>query len=319
VDAQPDEVVFTSGATESNNLAILGLAAYGERSGKRHVVSTQIEHKAVLEPLEALAQRGFQVTLVPPNSGGWVDPDDVWKAVRPDTVLVTVMHVNNETGVVQPLAEIASLLAGHDAYLHTDAAQGFGKEVQQLRLERVDMLSASAHKIYGPKGVGALVVRRRGFERIPLEPLSYGGGQERGLRPGTLPAPLIVGLGGAAEVALRDLSSRRERCSEMRLKVLKAFREFGAELNGDETRALPSCVNLSLPRLDSEAAMLALKGIAAISNGSACTSQSHQPSHVLKAMQLSESRIRGALRVSWCHLTEEPDWGRMREALQQLC
>ena len=200
VGAKPDEVVFTSGATEANNLALLGLAEYGRREGRRHIISTAIEHKSVLEPLERLGRGGFDVTLIAPEPGGWVLPEKVASALRPDTLLVSAMHVNNETGVVQPLTEIALGLARHPAFLHVDAAQGCGKELLALRDPRIDLISISGHKLYAPKGIGALVTRRRGFERIPLEPLMVGGGQERGLRPGTLPVHLAVGLG----LTLRD-------------------------------------------------------------------------------------------------------------------
>ncbi len=177
VKAKRDEVVFTSGATESNNLAILGLAPHGEKTGRKHIVSTAIEHKAVLEPLEEMARRGFEVTLVRPTPGGWVEASEVRAAVRPDTVLVSMMHVNNETGVVQPIAELAELLRDHQAYLHVDAAQGFGKELEGLRHPRIDLISVSGHKIYAPKGVGALITRRRGYERVPLTPLMFGAGR----------------------------------------------------------------------------------------------------------------------------------------------
>ena len=195
VKGGPDEVLFTSGATESNNLAILGLTPYGIRTGRRHIVSTAIEHKAVLEPLEELEKRDFTVTLVPPSSSGAVTAESVMYALRPDTLLVSIMHVNNETGIRQPIDEIAALLRSHDAYFHVDAAQGFGKELDTLQEDRIDLISISSHKIFGPVGVGCLFARRRGFTRAPLEPIAFGGGQERGLRHGTLPVPLIVGFG----------------------------------------------------------------------------------------------------------------------------
>jgi cysteine desulfurase len=318
VGADREEVIFTSGATESNNLALLGLAGALERAGRKHVISTQIEHKAILEPLEHLAGRGFDVTLLPPAEGGYVKPDTVRKALRSDTGLVSVMHVNNETGVVQPIAEIAATLGGHAAFLHVDAAQGFGKDMPTLREKRIDLLSVSAHKIYGPKGVGALVARRRGFEKAPLAPLMLGGGQERGLRPGTLPVPLIVGLGAAAEVAGKEHATRAEACAAVRRKALAALVPLGAVVNGDGARVLPHVLNVSLPGLDSEAVMVALKDLVAISNGSACTSSSYQPSHVLKAMGLPAERINGALRLSWCHLTSEVDWIAVAKVLGGL-
>lgn len=308
VRADRDEVVFTSGATESNNLAILGLAPQGEKTCRTHIVSTEIEHKAVLEPIAALRERGFEVTLVAPNSEGWVEPEVVKAALRHDTLLVSLMHVNNETGVVQPISELCQALADHPAYFHVDAAQGFGKEIQPLQNPRIDLISISGHKLYAPKGVGALVVRRRGVDRLPLTPLLFGGGQERGLRPGTLPVPLIVGLGAATELAARDARKRERACSEYRSTVISALAPLCPEFNGDPQRTLPHVLNLSFPGLDSEAVMIALKDLVAVSNGSACTSQSYQPSHVLRAMRLSDDRIKGAVRISWCHMTETVDW-----------
>ena len=318
VGAKRDEVIFTSGATESNNLAILGLAAHGEQTGRKHIVSSQIEHKAVLEPLEELASHGFEVTLVPPTSGGWVDSDAVKSALRKDTLLVSVMQVNNETGVRQPIDLIAESLADHPTFLHVDAAQGFGKEITALRIPRIDLISISGHKIFGPKGVGALITRRRGYNRPPLKPLQFGGGQERGLRPGTLPVPLIVGLGLASELALREAAERTAACRNYRDSVLKALKPLEPVFNGDPEQALPHVLNFSFPGLDSEALMLTLKDIIAISNGSACTSHSYQPSHVLKAMGLSHEIVQGAVRISWCHLTEGPDWPVVAERIKKL-
>jgi len=309
---------LTSGATESNNIAILGLKKYGEQSGKKHIISTQIEHKAVLEPFAALEKSGFEVTLVPPTVGGWVEPSVIKQALREDTLLVSVMQVNNETGVIQPIIEIADLLIEHPAYFHVDAAQGFGKEIPQLRHPRIDMLSASAHKIYGPKGIGTLIIRRRDIQKIPLTPLMYGGGQERGVRPGTLPVPLIVGFGVAAELALKNSQERAQTCRTFRNQALKALAPLKPIIHGDLERCLPHAINFSIEGLDSEAAMLALKGLVAISNGSACTSSSYIPSHVLKAMALSEEDIQGALRISWCHTTEPVNWDEVISRLTQV-
>jgi cysteine desulfurase len=299
VAAQLDEVIFTSGATESDNLAILGLAAHGEASGKRHIISTQIEHKAVLEPLEILRARGFEVELLSPNQGGWVAPEAVAAALRPDTLMVSVMAVNNETGVIQPLQEIADLLHGHDAYFHVDAAQAFGKLIEPLRNARIDLLAVSGHKIGGPKGIGALICRRRGYNRVPLRPLMFGGGQERGLRPGTLPVALIAGLGTASALALKEAKQRLQDAMEIREQLLTALTPLGAELNGDLDRTVASTLNVSIPGVDSEAAIVALKDIVALSNGSACTSQAYEHSHVLTAAGFPQSRVEGALRLSW--------------------
>lgn len=299
VMAEPDEVIFTSGATESDNLALLGLASHGLETGRRHIISTQIEHKAVLEPLEVLRSRGFEVELLRPTTGGWVEAEDLARALRPDTLLVSVMAVNNETGVSQPIREIAHRLAGHDAYFHVDAAQAFGKYDAQLRDQRIDLLAVSGHKIGAPKGIGALIARRRGFRRPPLTPLMFGGGQERGLRPGTLPVPLIAGLGMASSLAVQDAAAREASALAVRDRVLAPLVAIGAQVNGDLDRTVATTLNISIPGVDSEAAILALKDLAAVSNGSACTSQSYEPSHVLKAAGLSPERIAGAIRISW--------------------
>jgi cysteine desulfurase len=318
VKAEPDEVVFTSGATESNNLAILGLGRHGEETNRKHIVSSQIEHKAVLEPLQAMAERGFEVTLVPPTAGGWVDPDQVKRSIRPDTLLVSVMHVNNETGVVQPIVEIAAALEDHSAFLHVDAAQGFGKDVLSLQNPRIDLVSVSGHKIFGPKGIGALILRRRAFKSPPIAPLLFGGGQERGLRPGTAPVPLIVGLGLAAELAIREAKKRALACERYRHEVLQALLPLRPVINGDQDRVLPHVLNLSFRGLDSEAVMVALKDFIAISNGSACTSQSYQPSHVLEAMGAEPEILRAAIRLSWSHITPLPDWNEVAKIIKSL-
>ena len=239
------DVIFTSGATESNNLAILGLA--GAAQDRKHVVSTAIEHHAVLEPLAELGRRGFEITLVSPDSRGIVDPDAVAGAVRPDTVLVSIMHVNNETGVRQPVAEIADRLERSDAYLHVDAAQSFARDIDALRHPRIDLISASAHKINGPKGIGALITRRRGQERPPLQPLMFGGGQERGLRPGTMPVALAAGFGLAAELAAAERDERWERCVAFREALLSGLAPLGGIVNGDLAQSVPYIVNLSFP------------------------------------------------------------------------
>jgi cysteine desulfurase len=307
--AEPDEVVFTSGATEANNLAILGLRGWAEAQERRHFVTTAIEHKAVLEPMQALEREGFDVSYVGVSSDGRVSVDDVMAAVRPETALVSVMHVNNETGICQPLAELAQRMAGHDVFLHVDAAQSFGKLPDRVLNDlRIDLISVSAHKLFGPKGVGALIARRRRYQRPPLRPLMHGGGQEAGLRPGTQPVALIAGLGTAAELAERDRDRRDTAVRAFRERALSSLSTLGAELNGDPDHGVPHIVNASIPGVDAEALMLALKPFAAFSNGSACTSHSYTSSHVLTAMGYPEERVAGAIRLSWSHLTPEPDW-----------
>jgi cysteine desulfurase len=318
VSAQPDEVIFTSGATESNNITLMGLAPYGLKIQRRHIISTQIEHKAVLEPLAVLEGQGFEVTYLQPDARGVIEAQAVKEALRPDTLAVSIMHVNNETGVEQPILEIAEALREHDAFFHIDAAQGFGKSIDPLRSNRIDLLSISSHKIYGPVGVGALVARKRGYKRTPLSPIMFGGGQEKGLRPGTLPVPLIAGFGLASELAQKNNSSRTRTCKNIKMKALKSLQKLDVIFHGDQERTLPHVLCFSIKNVDSEAAMVALKGIAAVSNGSACTSSSYKPSHVLAAMGLKVEEISCALRVSWCHLTKDFDWDTIIDPLAAL-
>jgi cysteine desulfurase len=318
VAARVEEVTFTSGATESNNLALLGLAPHGERCGRRHVVTTLIEHASVLEPLAVLETRGFEVTFVPPTPGGWVDPDAVAAAVRPDTLIVSMMHANNETGVVQPVAAVAEWLEGREPYLHVDAAQSFGKIVDDLRHPRIDLVSVSGHKLFAPKGVGALIVRRSSGRKPPLRPLMFGGGHERGLRPGTLPVHLVVGLGLAAETARREAGARAAACRAFRERALTALAPLGPTIHGDLSRAMPHVLNLSFPRVDSEALMVAWRGLIAVSNGAACSSRGHRGSHVLRAMGLPEDAIQGAVRLSWSHRTPALDWTAVTDAARRL-
>ena len=318
VGATPDEVVFTSGATESNNLAILGIRDYGNNSNKRHIITTAIEHHAVLEPVEILTESGFEATILPASEDGLVTAESLAAALRPDTVLVSTMHANNETGVELPIDDYAQVLEGHDAWWHVDAAQTFGKRNGGLSKPRIDMISISGHKMFAPKGIGALVLRRRGYERPPLSPLMHGGGQERGLRPGTLPVALIAGLGLASELAQLEAKDRRQACEDFRQSALAALRDLGCQFNGDSSASLPHVANVSFPGIDAEAAIVVVKELIAISNGSACTSDSYEPSHVLTAMGLNQERIAGALRFSWNHHTAEPDWDQVKARLTTI-
>lgn len=313
-----DEVVFTSGATEANNLAILGLAAHGEATGRKHILATAIEHKAVLEPVDRLRATGFAVELVPVTAGGYVEPDAVKARLRPDTLLVSVMHANNETGVLQPVHEIAELIRGTPTYFHVDAAQTFGKEVESLRSLPYDFLSVSGHKIYGPKGVGALVARRRGGQKRPLTALIVGGGQEMGLRPGTLPVPLVVGLGTASRLAGAEHSVRRADALQIKEDLLRGLAGVEHVLNGDPTRTQTHAVNVRFPGVDSEALMLSLRETVAISNGAACTSASYSPSHVLKAMGLTDDEVSWSVRISWGPGVEHIPSNELAEAVRSL-
>lgn len=298
VKAKSDELIFTSGATESNNIALLGLAAHGEESGRRHIVTSAIEHKAVLEPLEHLQGRGFEVDYLHPGPNGRVSVDSVMERVRPDTLLVSLMHVNNETGIIQPVADLAHRLRKTSTFLHVDAAQGYGKVPDDLRAP-IDMISISGHKIGAPKGIGALVIRRRGWDRIPLRPIMFGGGQERKLRPGTLPVPLIMGLAEAAKVFAADHDRWARESRRVREKLLAALGKTRFHLNGDQEHVVPHILNLSFEDVDAERLIVRLKDQVAIATGSACTSASYTPSHVLTAMGLPNEVVTNGLRLSW--------------------
>jgi cysteine desulfurase len=297
--ARSDEILFTSGATESNNLVLLGLIRHGLAAGRKHVLATAIEHKSVLEPLDKLREAGLEVELLPVTAAGYVEASAVQERLRQDTLLVSVMHANNETGVLQPVLEIGQLLADTTTFYHVDSAQTFGKEVETLRQLRCDFLSISGHKIYGPKGVGALYARRSPAQRRPLNPLMYGGGQEMGWRPGTLPVPLVVGLGAAAELAGREYRERREAAAAVKKRFLLALRAVEHRINGDVSKTQAHVANVSFPGVDSEALMMAVREELAISNGAACTSATYSPSHVLQAMGLDEEAIASAVRISW--------------------
>lgn len=298
LDASADELIFTSGATESNNIAILGLASFGEQASRRHIITSAIEHKAVLEPLEHLHSRGFEVDIINPDQQGRLSVDAVVERLRPDTLLVSLMHVNNETGVIQPIAELADLLRETATYFHVDAAQGFAKIPHDLTAP-IDLISISGHKIGAPKGVGALLTRRRGWDRPPLQPLMFGGGQERKLRPGTLPVPLIMGLAKAEEVFRKEHSQWFEGARQFRTRLLSGLAETRYHLNGDPDNSVPHILNLSFADVDAEALIVGLKTIAAVATGSACTSASYTPSHVLRAMGLPEDVASNGLRLSW--------------------
>lgn len=307
--ATPEEIFFTSGATESNNIAILGLQQYGEKTRRKHIISTTIEHKAVLEPLDRMKTLGFEVELAAVTPGGYVEPESIQRILRPDTLLVSVMHANNETGVLQPVHEIAEVIkaCGNTTcsnseiptLFHTDAAQTFGKEVDSLKALHCDMISISGHKVYGPQGIGALFVRRQGAKRRPVDALVYGGGQERGLRPGTVPVALAVGLGEAAHIASLEWLQRRRAAETARAQLLNSLKNIEHTINGDQSRSMPHTVNVSLSGIESEALMMVAAEAIAMSNGSACTSSSYKPSHVLSAMGLSEELISTAVRFSW--------------------
>jgi cysteine desulfurase len=327
--AEPREIVFTSGATESNNLAIRGVAERGRKKGN-HLVSVTTEHKAVLEPLERLSRRGFEVTLleVEPHGSpraGWLDPRKVAAAIRDDTLLVSVMLANNEVGVIQPIREIAAICKRRGVLLHSDATQGVGKLPVDVNELGADLLSFSAHKIYGPKGVGGLYVRRRD-PIVRLEPQITGGGQQEGRRAGTLNTPGIVGLAVALRLCVEELPSESSRLAALRGRLLAGLRQAAGEVVvcGPDLGAadspgtplrLPGNLNVAFPGLDGEALMMNLPDLA-VSSGAACTSANPEPSHVLRALAVPEDLILGSLRFGIGRFNTEEQVDRAIQAVQ---
>jgi len=296
IGSQPEDIIFTSGATESNNLAILGIARANADRG-RHIVTTRIEHKAVLDPCKQLEREGFAVTLLAPDSNGVIAPAAVRAALRPDTTLVSIMHVNNETGVIQNIRAIAEVCHERGIPLHTDAAQSVGKLAIDVNTLGADLLSFTAHKIYGPQGIGALYVRRE--VRPQLRPVMFGGGQERGLRPGTLPTHQIVGFGVASEVAQRALTTEPTRVRALRDRLWERLRRLdGVHLNGAAAPRVPEILNVSFEGVEGESLVTGLPMLA-VTTGSACSSASGEPSYVLRALgrttQLAQSSLRFSL------------------------
>jgi cysteine desulfurase len=296
LNCDPSEIVFTSSGTEADNLAVTGIATYKGRS-KGHMITTTVEHHAVLEPCEHLKRRGFDLTLVPVSEDGIVDPGDVERAVRDDTVLISVMMANNEIGTIQPYKEIGKIASSHGVPFHTDAVQAIGKLPIDVKADNIDLLSLSGHKFHGPKGVGALYVKK-GTE---IEPIIHGGGQERGLRSSTENVPGIVGLGAAARIAMRDRESSCDRMRKLRDRLVKSIPELvpRSYLNGHPTKRLVNNVHFRFDFIEGEGLILQLdlKGIAA-STGSACSTGSPDPSPVLLALGLSHEQAHGSLRLT---------------------
>jgi cysteine desulfurase len=309
VGADPREIVFTSGATESNNLAIKGAAYFasaGSESSKPHLIASSIEHKCVLESLRSLEQEGFSVTFLPVLSNGLVDLKQLKEAIRPETILVSVMFVNNEIGVVQPVEEIGNLCRSRGIYFHTDAAQALGRLEICVEKMKIDLMSLSSHKVYGPKGVGALYVRRR--PRVRLRPLFHGGGQERGLRSGTVPPFLTVGFAKATELAVMERAQEAERLLFLQKRFLNHIQSHLEDtyVNGDIHARIPGNLNISFFGVEGEGLMMAIKDLA-VSSGSACTSASLEPSYVLRALGVGEELAHTSLRIGFGRFTTEAE------------
>ncbi|HHP0856960.1 IscS subfamily cysteine desulfurase [Legionella pneumophila] len=313
INASPQEIVFTSGATEADNLAILGAARFYKNKGM-HLVTMSTEHKAVLDSFHQLEKEGFQVTYLNPESDGLLDLGKLESALRSDTILVSVMHVNNEIGVIQDIASIGELLRNRGIIFHVDAAQSAGKLPIDLSQLSVDLMSFSAHKNYGPKGVGALYVRHK--PRIRLQPLSYGGGHEGGLRSGTLPTHQIVGMGEAFAIAETDRIPEQTRILNLRKQLWDGIRHLPAiKLNGHEHRRIAGNLNVSFVGLNGDSLLFALSELA-ISTTSACSSASIQPSYVLRAIGLTDTEAQSTIRLSIGRFTSEV---QIKKAIDIIC
>ncbi|KAB8319447.1 IscS subfamily cysteine desulfurase [Tolypothrix campylonemoides VB511288] len=295
INATPEEIVFTSGATEANNLAIKGVAeAYFQKG--QHIITVATEHSAVLDPCKYLKNLGFEMTFLSVQKDGLIDLTELEKAFRPDTILVSVMAANNEIGVLQPLAEIGAMCRERNALFHTDAAQAIGKIPLDVQALKIDLMSLTAHKVYGPKGIGALYVRRRN-PRVQLAPQQHGGGHERGMRSGTLYTPQIVGFGKAVEIALQQQATETERLTQLRQRLWEQLSQVeGIHLNGHPTQRLPGNLNISVEGVDGSALLLGLQPVMAVSSGSACSSATTAPSHVLTALGHSEALAYASIR-----------------------
>ncbi|HHQ4534088.1 IscS subfamily cysteine desulfurase [Aeromonas sp. 75A] len=304
IGADPREIVFTSGATESNNLAIKGVAHFYASKGK-HIITSKTEHKAVLDTCRQLEREGFEVTYLEPMPNGLFTIEMIENAMRDDTILVSIMHVNNEIGVVQNIAAIGELCRSRKILLHVDAVQSVGKIPVDVEVLKVDLLSVSAHKVYGPKGIGALFVRRK--PRVRLEAQMHGGGHERGMRSGTLPTHQIVGMGEAFRIAKEEMVSEGERILALRQRLWDGIKDIEAVyINGDLDQRVPGNLNVSFAYVEGESLIMALKDLA-VSSGSACTSASLEPSYVLRALGLNDELAHSSIRFSMGRFTTEEE------------
>lgn len=308
IHATPEEIVFTSGATEANNLAIKGVAeAYFSKG--RHIITVQTEHNAVLDPCQYLQSLGFEVTFLSVQPDGLINLTELEKTIRPDTILVSVMAANNEIGVLQPLAEIGAICRQHQVLFHTDAAQAIGKIPLDVEGMKIDLMSLTAHKVYGPKGIGALYVRRRN-PRVRLSPQIHGGGHERGMRSGTLCTPQIAGFAKAVELGMEEQETESRRLTQLRDRLWQPLSQLeGIHLNGHPTQRLSGNLNVSVENVDGSALLLGLQPVVAVSSGAACSSVKTAPSHVLLALGHSEQLAYASVRfgIGRCNTADEMD------------
>ena len=303
----PTEVFFTSGATESNNIALQGLKLFAEETKKKHIITSSIEHKAVLETAKALSSQGYEVDFLDPDRNGRISAEKVCSSIKDNTLIVSLMHVNNETGIIQPVDDVGDYLMNKGPLFHVDATQSCGKLVEEIRGLKYDMLSFSAHKLMGPQGIGCLVLRKKDYKRPPVRSIMFGGQQENGIRPGTVPVALVAGCGEACALAEKEYKNRNEKTKRIKNILFELLAQSGLDyrINGSQEWCVSNTVNLCFPGVSSEAVMLLSREYCSISNGSACTSRSYSPSYVLLAMGLSIDQIESSIRVSWGADTDE--------------
>lgn len=307
LEINSSEVFFTSGSTESNNITIQGLEEYALKTNKKHIITSAIEHKSILETVNMMKKKGFDVDIVNPDLSGQINVQEILDKVRDDTLLVSVMHVNNETGIIQPVDRLGTELEKRNILFHVDATQSCGKLVDEIRNLKYNMLSFSAHKLKGPQGVGVLILKKKKYKLPPVKNIMYGGQQEGGIRPGTIPVALVAGCGKACEIAEKEYRENSQKCKLLKVILEELLKKSNVNYhyNGAQQYCIDSSVNICFKGVMSEALMLSSKQYCSVSNGSACTSKSYSPSYVLQAMGIPTEDIENSIRISWGPETNE--------------
>ena len=307
LEINSSEVFFTSGSTESNNITIQGLEEYALKTNKKHIITSAIEHKSILETVNMMKKKGFDVDIVNPDLSGQINVQEILDKVRDDTLLVSVMHVNNETGIIQPVDRLGTELEKRNILFHVDATQSCGKLVDEIRNLKYNMLSFSAHKLKGPQGVGVLILKKKKYKLPPVKNIMYGGQQEGGIRPGTIPVALVAGCGKACEIAEKEYRENSQKCKLLKVILEELLKKSNVNYhyNGAQQYCIDSSVNICFKGVMSEALMLSSKQYCSVSNGSACTSKSYSPSYVLQAMGVPTEDIENSIRISWGPETNE--------------
>ena len=307
LEINSSEVFFTSGSTESNNITIQGLEEYALKTNKKHIITSAIEHKSILETVNMMKKKGLDVDIVNPDLSGQINVQEILDKVRDDTLLVSVMHVNNETGIIQPVDRLGTELEKRNILFHVDATQSCGKLVDEIRNLKYNMLSFSAHKLKGPQGVGVLILKKKKYKLPPVKNIMYGGQQEGGIRPGTIPVALVAGCGKACEIAEKEYRENSQKCKSLKVILEELLKKSNVNYhyNGAQQYCIDSSVNICFKGVMSEALMLSSKQYCSVSNGSACTSKSYSPSYVLEAMGIPTEDIENSIRISWGPETNE--------------